>query len=68
MPIKQDVHGCGTTRGVVMSATSGEKRRRKRERQFLDFYDTITMRATVAGVGGGIALLLWVAARSVFRI
>jgi hypothetical protein len=51
-----------------MSATSGEKRRRKRERQFLDFYDTMSMRATVAGVGGGIALLLWVAARSMFRI
>lgn len=51
-----------------MSATSGEKRRRRRERQILDFYDTMSMRATVVGVGGGIALLLWVAARSVFRI
>jgi hypothetical protein len=68
MVLMQDVFGCGTTRGVVMSATSGEKRRRKRERQFLDFYDTMSMRATVAGVGGGIALLLWVAARSMFRI
>lgn len=48
-----------------MSASSGEKRRRKRERRFLEFYDTVSMRATVAGVGGSIALLLWVAARSV---
>ena len=51
-----------------MSTSSGEKRRRKRERRFLEFYDTVSMRATVAGVGGGIALLLWVAARSVFRV
>ncbi|HET9025367.1 MAG TPA: hypothetical protein VFN64_12395 [Burkholderiaceae bacterium] len=47
---------------------SGEKRRRKRERRFLEFYDTISMRATIAGVGGGIVLLVWVAARSVFSI
>lgn len=48
-----------------MSASSGEKRRRKRERQFLHFYDTMSLRATVAGVGGGIVLLIWIAARSV---
>ena len=48
-----------------MSASSGEKRRRKRERRFLEFYDTLSMRATIVGVGGGIALLVFVAARSV---
>lgn len=51
-----------------MSASSGEKRRRKRDRQFLEFYDTLSVRATVAGVGGGIVLLLFVVARSVFSI
>ena len=48
-----------------MSVGSGEKRRRKRDRQFLEFYDTLSLRATVAGVGGSIALLLFVVARSV---
>ena len=47
---------------------SGEKRRRKRDRRILDFYETISTRATIAGVGGGIVLLVWVAARSVFSI
>ena len=49
-----------------MSASSGEKRRRKRDRQFLEFYDTLSVRAAVAGVGGSIALLLFVVARSLF--
>lgn len=49
-----------------MSASSGEKRRRKRDRQFLEFYDTLSVRATFAGVGGSIALLLFVVARSLF--
>jgi hypothetical protein len=53
-------------RGAAMSVGSGEKRRRKRDRQFLEFYDTLSLRATVAGVGGSIALLLFVVARSVF--
>lgn len=48
-----------------MSASSGEKRRRKRERQFLEFYDTMSLRATIAGVGGSIALLVWIVARTV---
>jgi hypothetical protein len=56
----------GQRRGAAMSASSGEKRRRKRDRQFLEFYDTLSLRATVAGVGGSIALLLFVVARSVF--
>ena len=47
-------------------SSSGLKRRRKKERRFLEFYDTISIRATIAGVGGSIALLAWVAARSVF--
>ena len=50
----------------VRMSSSGVKRRRKRERRFLEFYDTISIRATIAGVGGSIALLAWVAARSVF--
>jgi hypothetical protein len=51
-----------------MSASSGQKRRRKRERQFLQFYDALSMRATFLAVGGSIALLAWVAARSVFFV
>ena len=53
-------------RGAAMSVSSGEKRRRKRDRQFLEFYDALSARATVAGVAGSIALLLFVVARSVF--
>ena len=45
---------------------SGEKRRRKRDRRFIEFYETVSIRATIIGVGGSIALLAWVAARSVF--
>ena len=48
--------------------TSGEKRRRRRDRRFMEFYETLSVRATVVGVGGSIALLAWVAARSVFSI
>ena len=44
---------------------SGEKRRRKRDRRFIEFYETVSIRATIIGVGGSIALLAWVAARSV---
>ena len=47
---------------------SGMKRRRRRERRFLELYDAVSVRATIAGVGGSIALLAWVAARSVFAI
>jgi len=54
------------TRDTVRS--SGEKRRRKRDRRFIDFYETLSMRATIVGVGGSIALLAWTAARSVFSI
>lgn len=46
-------------------SSSGMKRRRKRERRFIEFYETISIRASIAGVGGSIALLAWVAARSV---
>jgi hypothetical protein len=49
-----------------MSASSGEKRRRKRERQFLELYDRVSIHATFAGVGGSIALLVWIATRSMF--
>jgi hypothetical protein len=49
-------------------SSSGLKRRRKRERRFLEFYDAISIRATIVGVGGGIALLAWVAARTVLAI
>lgn len=55
--------------GVVrMSVSSGEKRRRKRDRRFVQFYDALSMRATFAAVGGSIALLAWIAARSVFFV
>ena len=47
---------------------SGTKRRRKRERRFLEIYETVSIRATIAGVGGSIVLLAWVAARSAFSI
>lgn len=47
---------------------SGAKRRRKRDRRFIEFYETLSIRATIVGVGGSIALLAWVAARSVFSI
>ena len=49
-----------------MSVSSGQKRRRKRDRRLVQFFDTLSLRATFAAVGGSIALLAWVAARSAF--
>jgi hypothetical protein len=48
-----------------MSAGGGIKRRRRREREFLQFYDTVSLRATIAAIGGTIAFLAWVAIRTV---
>ena len=52
-----------------MSASSGAKRRRRREKKretkFLHFYETVSLRAAIAGVAGSVALLVWVAIRAV---
>ena len=48
-----------------MSASGGTKRRRRRDRAFLQFYETFSLRATIAAVTGSIAFLAWVAVRSV---
>jgi hypothetical protein len=48
---------------VAMSASGGTKRQRKRERAFLQFYDTLSLRAAMAAVGGSLAFLAWVAVR-----
>ena len=54
---------------VAMSASSGAKRRRRREKKretkFLHFYETVSLRAAIAGVAGSVALLVWVAIRAV---
>ena len=51
-----------------MSKSSGERRRRKRERRFAQFYDTLSMRASYAGVGATGGFLVWLVARSIFRV
>jgi hypothetical protein len=47
-----------------MSASSGEKRRRRRERRFLDFHDTLSVRSTVVAIAATCGFLIWQAARS----
>ncbi len=46
-----------------MSASGGTEYRR-RDKEFLQFYDTLSLRVTIAAVGGSIAFLAWVAVRS----
>ncbi len=48
----------------VMSASGGTKRRRRRDKAFLQFYETFSLHATIAAVTGSIAFLAWVAIRS----
>lgn len=47
-----------------MSASGGTKRHRRRERAFLQFYETISRHAAIAAVTGGIVFLAWVSVRS----
>jgi hypothetical protein len=47
-------------------STSGERRRRKRERRFVQFYETLSARASVAGVVAASAFLVWLAFRTYF--
>ena len=47
-----------------MSASDETKRHRRREKEFLQFHDTLSLRATIAAVGGSIVFLAWVAVRS----
>jgi hypothetical protein len=47
-----------------MSASSGEKRRRRKERQFLAFHDTLSVRSTLVAIAATCGFLIWQAARS----
>jgi hypothetical protein len=51
-----------------MKASSGEKRRRRRERRFLEFYDVLSSRASLLAVAASGAFLAWVMARSLIGI
>lgn len=50
-----------------MSASSGEKRRRKRERQFISFHEVFSMRATIVAVMATFGLLLLQVARTLLK-
>lgn len=47
-----------------MSVSSGEKRRRRRERRFLELNDTISMRATMVAVAATFGFLVLQLART----
>jgi hypothetical protein len=47
-----------------MSASSGEKRRRRRERRFLAFHESISMRTTRLAVGATFGLVALQIART----
>ena len=47
-----------------MSTSSGEKRRRKRERRFIEFYDTLSMRATRVAIAATCGFVLLQIART----
>lgn len=48
----------------VMTTSSGAKRRRKRERQFLEMCDTVSMRATIVAITATCGFLMLQIARS----
>ena len=47
-----------------MSASSGTKRRRRRDRRFLEFYDTLSMQATILAVVATFGFLAFQVART----
>ena len=47
-----------------MSVSGGTKRRRRRDRAFLQFYEMFSHHAAIAAVTGTIAFLAWVVVRS----
>jgi|MudIll2142460700_1097286.scaffolds.fasta_scaffold40840_3 hypothetical protein len=47
-----------------MSASSGEKRRRRRERRFLELHETISIRSTMLAVAATCGYLLLQVTRS----
>jgi hypothetical protein len=50
---------------MVMAVSSGEKRRRRRERLFLELCDALSMRTTTVAIAATGGLLLLQAARSI---
>lgn len=51
----------------AMSKSSGERRRRKRERQFVQFFDTLSMQASRAGILVTSLFLVWLVARTLLH-
>jgi hypothetical protein len=51
-----------------MSASSGEKRRRRRERRFLELNEAISMRATTLAVVATCGFLLLQVARTFLKV
>lgn len=50
-----------------MSASSGEKRRRRRERRFVSFHEVFSTRATIVAVMATFGLLVLQAARTFLK-
>ena len=50
-----------------MSVSSGEKRRRRRERRFISFHEVFSMRATILAVMATFGLLLLQFARTFLK-
>lgn len=63
---QQRQHECGRNKPVetVMSATSGTKRRRRREKRLVQIHETLSLRTAFVAIAGTVALLASVAIRS----
>ena len=59
-------HDCRKSNVVepVMSATSGTKRRRRREKRLVQFHETLSLRTAFVAIAGTVALLASIAIRS----
>jgi hypothetical protein len=59
-------HDCRKNNAIepVMSATSGTKRRRRREKRLIKFHETLSLRTTFVAIAGTVALLASIAVRS----
>jgi len=50
-----------------MSKSNGERRRRKRDRRFVQFFDTLSMQASLAGLLFTSLFLVWLVARTLLQ-
>lgn len=60
---------CAFKRAIIeaMSKSSGERRRRKRDRRFVQFFDTLSVQTSRAGILVTSIFLVWLVARTLLH-